>query len=346
MHKGIVKSIPFLFLVLTSFDKPAKILSDYLGGNMAVGYNNLYTLKIRKSLKGIEKAIIFNEGVKEVPDSFIAHAFCDNNNGYEKALKEITEIYLPDSVEKIGNYAFCELEGLRKFRNSNNLKIIGKRAFKDVSKLSGFMIPSCITEIGDDFIARSSITKLYVDDQFMEELAFKIAIHPYVSIEILPLKRFFYDDSKYDYKRAVKEYEIAKLDLKELDEKYSKNPTDNQLKRKFDKARTECARLKSEMEDAQLKYYNSKIKNMEIWTEYRIAGTYNEEGLINGRKISRRTIMKEEKENKILVSELFNAESKRWRVLQKHQGKTKQLDEDIDRSDNSDTFDDDDGISI
>ena len=60
----------------------------------------------------------------------------------------ITKIVLPETVEVIGKYAFCECEKLSSVNIPNGVGSIGENTFYACKKLSEINIPSSVTEIG------------------------------------------------------------------------------------------------------------------------------------------------------------------------------------------------------
>lgn len=81
--------------------------------------------------------------------------------------KGLGDIFIPDSVTEIGEYAFAD-SGLHKIHSSDNLIVIGKRAFSN-TWLSKFFFPFSIRKIGEECFSNC----IYLNDLW---------IPPYVSI--------------------------------------------------------------------------------------------------------------------------------------------------------------------
>ncbi len=75
--------------------------------------------------------------------------------------KELKDIFIPDSVTEIGEYAFSN-SGLSKIRTSKNIKKIGVRAFFNTD-ISSFFIPEDTMEIGDEcFVNCIYLRSIYI----------------------------------------------------------------------------------------------------------------------------------------------------------------------------------------
>ena len=84
------------------------------------------------------KRIIFAEGTQEINLS--------RNFFYGCAVEEIV---LPESVKKIGDYAFSEIDTLNKINLPDSITEIGENAFYGCNGLTSIRLPDSITEIGE-----------------------------------------------------------------------------------------------------------------------------------------------------------------------------------------------------
>ena len=80
----------------------------------------------------------------------------DENNQYY----EVTELKIPDSVKKIGNYQFCGFENLLKVELSKYLTIIDDYALAYCSKLTTITIPSSVKKINSAAFTGSGIYEI------------------------------------------------------------------------------------------------------------------------------------------------------------------------------------------
>lgn len=88
-----------------------------------------------------------NLPVKEIGEKAFYH---DLSEGAKSApLLNITKLYLPDSLEKIGDYAFYDLENLAYLNLGNSVVRIGEGAFMAIESLTKVVIPDSINSIGD-----------------------------------------------------------------------------------------------------------------------------------------------------------------------------------------------------
>ena len=75
---------------------------------------------------------------------------------------EVTDLIIPESITKIGNYAFEGCSGLTSVTIPNTVTSIGDNAFEDCSGLTSIIIPNSVTEIGkvafEDCIALTRVT--------------------------------------------------------------------------------------------------------------------------------------------------------------------------------------------
>lgn len=66
---------------------------------------------------------------------------------YKRSLKSV---YIPDSINRIGEYAFNNCSNLKTINFSNNITSIGKRAFSGCSHLEFAQLPNLLTSIDDN----------------------------------------------------------------------------------------------------------------------------------------------------------------------------------------------------
>ncbi|MCQ2076842.1 MAG: leucine-rich repeat domain-containing protein [Bacteroidaceae bacterium] len=90
--------------------------------------------------------IIISRGIKDIPYS----AFC--------RCKNLKEVWLPDTIESIGDYAFMNCSSLR-FVNMPGVKSLGKYSFYQCYSLESVALPDTLREIGDN--AFSACTSLH-----------------------------------------------------------------------------------------------------------------------------------------------------------------------------------------
>jgi len=105
--------------------------------------------------------VTLGKGIKTIGDL----AFSQNT--------QLTEIIIPDSVTKIGDYSF-ERSGLIKIIFGKSLQTIGKRAF-EYNKITELNLPPSLKEIGEEAFSYNKIQKLTTGSglQTIKEQAFK-----------------------------------------------------------------------------------------------------------------------------------------------------------------------------
>ena len=105
---------------------------------------------ILKRYRGNDTAVIIPDGVREIGES----AFVDLD-GVERMLMEfeeydapeMTELTIPDSVEKIGSYAFAYCLNLATVHMTDKVTSIGDRAFEGCESLEKIRLSANLTEI-------------------------------------------------------------------------------------------------------------------------------------------------------------------------------------------------------
>lgn len=121
------------------------------------------------------KKVVFEEGLKKIPDGAL---YCYNNS--------ICEIIIPNTVEIIGDYAFCDCsnlpniiipnrvtrigecafngcKSLRSIKLPDNKTILEDGAFSSCTNLENIIIPNGVTSIGSDtFSLCTSLTEISI----------------------------------------------------------------------------------------------------------------------------------------------------------------------------------------
>ena len=78
---------------------------------------------------------------------------------------EVTSLSIPNSVNKINNYAFIGCEGLTELTIPNGVMKIGREAFSDCKSMTKVTIPSSVTEIGSlAFYNCDGLRKVQIED--------------------------------------------------------------------------------------------------------------------------------------------------------------------------------------
>ena len=79
------------------------------------------------------------------PMTYASHFYMlDENNEY----KEVTEIVIPETVYKIGNYQFYGFDNIKNVSIPNSVKSIGNNAFQNCTSLTSIIIPKSVTSMG------------------------------------------------------------------------------------------------------------------------------------------------------------------------------------------------------
>lgn len=81
---------------------------------------------------------------------------------------DITSIYLPNTIEYIGDRAFYRCAGLLEINLPENITYIGSSAFDSCRSLRSIIIPSKVTTIGDStFSGCNSLTNIYIPNSII-----------------------------------------------------------------------------------------------------------------------------------------------------------------------------------
>ena len=164
---------------LTSVTIPDSV--TYIGWSAFYGCSSLTSVTIPNGVKTIRSRAF--SAVKSVKVA------AGNRNYYSGSQGELithsgTLLYVPpavrtyivpDSVTKIGNYAFSGCRSLTSVTIPNSVTKIGSWAFEGCSSLTSVTIPNSVTEIGDYAFSRcSSLTSVTIPDRVIEigEFAF------------------------------------------------------------------------------------------------------------------------------------------------------------------------------
>ena len=84
---------------------------------------------------------------------------------YRNLIKQMVTVEIPDTVTKIGEYAFYEWKNLENVTMSSNITSIGIFAFDGCSSLTNITIPDSVTSIGNDaFGSCSNLTNITIPD--------------------------------------------------------------------------------------------------------------------------------------------------------------------------------------
>ncbi|MDE6014766.1 MAG: leucine-rich repeat protein [Acetatifactor sp.] len=107
------------------------------------------------------KRILIGEKVSAFPDNLFRGAQFSTNTATGE--EELISIYIPASVEKIGNYALPNIANLQKvvFADGSKLSTIGQYAFYQCINLTSCNLPDSVTSIGN--FAFAGCTKLGSD---------------------------------------------------------------------------------------------------------------------------------------------------------------------------------------
>jgi len=139
---------------------------------------------VLKKYIGSAEKIIIPDGVKKIDTFAFGHAEHE-----EDLCPNLKEIILPESVTEIRKFAFYQCKALVKIHLPENLKIIGREAFRKCIRLRDIVLPEGLTEIPYGlFESCYSLGEIHIPDSVMKirEKAFsfcglkKIEIPPQV----------------------------------------------------------------------------------------------------------------------------------------------------------------------
>jgi serine/threonine protein kinase len=83
--------------------------------------------------------------------------------------KSITKIHMPDSVAKIGDWAFHSCVNLKEINISNNIIKLDDSTFKFCRSLTKVILPESLCSVGDDaFNGCTNLMNVYIPDSLME----------------------------------------------------------------------------------------------------------------------------------------------------------------------------------
>lgn len=90
------------------------------------------------------------------PLSYADHLFLDN--------KEVTDLVIPNTIEKVSAFAFYQFKGLKSVIVGNGIKVIGTCAFADCTNLTSVTIPSSVKQIYGSAFRGTSLKSVCIDD--------------------------------------------------------------------------------------------------------------------------------------------------------------------------------------
>ena len=90
-----------------------------------------------------------NELIAGCKNTIIPNSVTKVGNFAFKGCESLTSIVIPNSVNAIGNFAFDCCYGLTSVNIGNSVTSIGDKAFENCSGLTSIVIPNSVTEIGD-----------------------------------------------------------------------------------------------------------------------------------------------------------------------------------------------------
>ena len=160
---------------LTSITIPDSVTS--IGGSAFGGCTSLTSVTIGKGVTSIgEDAFYYCTSLTSVYITDIA-AWCNISfvNSYSNPLRYaenlylnnelVTDLIIPDSVTKIGSYAFYDCTSLTSVTIGNGVTKIGDRAFYDCTSLTSVTISDSVTSIGSyAFSDCTSLKSVYTTD--------------------------------------------------------------------------------------------------------------------------------------------------------------------------------------
>ena len=142
---------------LTSVTIPNGV--TYIGKSAFNGCSGLTSVTIPNSVTRIGSSAFYNcSGLQKVivPDiaawcgiNFLDVPFNNSHHIYSDENTEITDLVIPNSVTRIGSYAFWGCSGLTSVTIPNSVTSIGSLAFLGCSGLTSVTIPNSVTSIGN-----------------------------------------------------------------------------------------------------------------------------------------------------------------------------------------------------
>ena len=97
-----------------------------------------------EKLSGVTKIRIPSK-CKVIRSDFYSSSLTED---YRNLIKQMITVEIPDTVQEIGDYAFCSWINLEKVTMTSNITSIGKGAFSDCESLTNITIPESVTSIG------------------------------------------------------------------------------------------------------------------------------------------------------------------------------------------------------
>ena len=129
---------------LTSLTLPSSLQS--IGDGAFTGCTSLRSVICNKFYKVIGQMLLSADGTQVI-------AYWGENS----------EVTIPEGVQSIGDYAFCDCSSLTSLTLPSSLQSIGGGAFLRCSSLTSLTLPSSLQSIGDSaFCDCSSLTSLYI----------------------------------------------------------------------------------------------------------------------------------------------------------------------------------------
>ena len=93
-------------------------------------------------------SVVIQDGVTEIPDAARGTSGSTNQNGPFHGCENLTSVTIPDSVTRIGSWAFFGCIGLTSVTIPDSVTSIGEGAFYRCSSLASVTIPDSVTKIG------------------------------------------------------------------------------------------------------------------------------------------------------------------------------------------------------
>ena len=130
------------------------------------------------SYKGVDTEVIIPEKIGKDPVTEIGeYAFASFKSGLSKQLIEtrskITSVKIPNSVTRIGTFAFLRCSSLKSITIPDSVKTIGEKAFSQCRSLTEVVIPDSVTRIGNSlFYMSDNLNSIYFANDFASYLDF------------------------------------------------------------------------------------------------------------------------------------------------------------------------------